>query len=236
MKKSLVALAVLSTAFALTPIANAQEPVTPYFEFRQAPRPGASFSIFILNGTCPGGPVSITSPGFAGPVDLSTLTGTFVNVKGAQTATLKCKDTAETGERPFFLHEAPPSTDHYLDKEEYAPGEKIEVYLEPSWKCQSPATSAGFTAPAQLTRYLAPGGGIYSLVGETTAVSTPGTYYASLRCSSGPTKDTMFKVKAAPSTPPVTTPPTTTSPTPKPGAKPVVKPKGAPQTGGGGTA
>lgn len=231
MQKSVVALAVLSAAFALTPIAQAQEDVTPSFTFAGMQRPGAQFKITIKDGTCPGGPVSITSAGFTGPVDLPSLTGTFVEQTGAYTATLKCKDTTKSGELTFTLSEAQtPRTDPFLDKTEYAPGETIKIFLQRGRKCSGPATSPGFAAPAELTQLQQPE--LYPLTGETTAGATPGTYQAKIQCITE-TVTNQFTVKANPVTPPTSTSPTTTKPGPKP---PVVKPKGAPQTGGGGTA
>ncbi|WP_156213833.1 hypothetical protein [Lentzea aerocolonigenes] len=228
MKKTVVALAVLGTAFALTPIANAQEDVTPSFGFQGMQRPGAQFKITIKDGTCPGGPVSLTSAGFTA-VDLPSLTGTFVDQVGNYTATLKCKDTTEIGELSYSLAEAQtPRTDPFLDKAEYAPGEQIKIYLQRGRKCSGPATSPGFAAPAELTQIWQPEN--YPLTGETTAGTTPGTYQAKIQCITETVTNT-FTVKAPPTTG------TTNPPAPKPGAKaPVVKPKGAPQTGGGGTA
>jgi hypothetical protein len=232
MKKTVVALAVLGTALALTPMASAQEEATPRFDLGFVTAPGASFKIWIKDGTCPGGPVSITSTGFA-TVDLPSLSGTFVKQEGSHTATLKCKDTTKVGEIEYTLSEpAPPNTDPFLDKAEYAPGEKIRIHLVHGYKCNGPATSPGFAAPAELTQVRAPDGSP-SLVGETTAGSTPGAHQATIKCLTRSITN-QFTVKAPPANPPTNTnPPTTT----KPGAKPpVVKPKGAPQTGGGGTA
>ncbi|MDT7785403.1 MAG: hypothetical protein QOF58_3822, partial [Pseudonocardiales bacterium] len=141
MKKTVVALAVLSAAFAMTPIASAQEDVAPTFYFQGMQRPGAQFKITVKDGTCPGGPVSLASAGFAS-VDLPSLSGTFVEQTGEYTATLKCKDTTKTGELSFSLNEAQtPRTDPFLDKAEYAPGEKIRIHLERGYKCSGPAMS-----------------------------------------------------------------------------------------------
>jgi hypothetical protein len=225
LKRSAAALLALGTAFALTPTAGAQEDVTPIFNFGESVlRPAGLFKVTIQEGTCPGGPVSITSPGFAA-VDLPSLTGTFVGQEGVYTATLKCKGTAKVGEQQFVLTApAPPVSGSFLDKDEYAPGERIKIFLRDTHRCGYTATSNGFTAPAELT-LVRPG---YSLEGATTAVATPGTYQASIPCGmTGPVVDT-FTIKAAP-----TPPPGNPAPKPKP---PIVKPKGAPDTGGGGTA
>ncbi|MDX3656939.1 hypothetical protein PV646_06425 [Streptomyces sp. ID05-26A] len=123
---------------------------------------------------------------------------------------------------PSFSPE--PVAGSFLDKDEYAPGERIKIFLLDTHRCGYTASSKGFTAPAELT-LVRPG---YSLEGATTAVTTPGTYQAEIPCGmTGPVVDT-FTIKAKP-----TRPPGNPAPKPKP---PIVKPKGAPDTGGGGTA
>ncbi|GGM84396.1 hypothetical protein GCM10011609_20630 [Lentzea pudingi] len=114
----------------------------------------------------------------------------------------------------------PPVIGSFLDKDEYAPGERIEIFLVDTHRCGYTATSPGFTAPAELA-LVRPG---YSLRGATTAVARPGTYRAEIPCGmTGPVVDT-FTIAPQPGNP---------VPKPKP---PIVKPKGAPDTGGGGTA
>jgi hypothetical protein len=225
-KRPLTVLAVIGTALALAPAAGAQEEVTPKFSLG-----GTSFGIntaftaTITEGTCPGGPVSLTSPGFASPADLETLYGRFGSTAGTYTATLKCKDTAKEGTVTFELTAPVPRQEQFLDKEEYAPGEAINIFLERGYKCGfEGAVSEGFTAPAQLKQSRP---GDHGLTGQTTAVATPGTYQATIKCLSWSVADT-FTVKA-----PATPPPGTPAPKPQ---RPIVKPKGAPETGGGGTA
>ncbi|MEU0881220.1 hypothetical protein ABZ345_21640 [Lentzea sp. NPDC005914] len=225
-RKSAAALLAFSSAFALTPMASAQEPVKPEFSFGGATvfGPGNGFTAKIEEGTCPGGPVSLTSPGFAS-VDLARLSGTVVTTTGQYTATLKCKDTTETGTLGFTVEWLkPPRNDPFLDKAEYAPGETIRINLEFGFKCLGEATSAGFTAPAKLAN-----AGNGRVISETTAIATPGTYEAAIFCANNSVVN-QFTIKAAPAAPP---PQGTPAPKPKP---PIVKPKGAPQTGGGGTA
>jgi len=228
-KRSAAVLLAFGTAFALTPMAGAQEAVTPKFSFAGTNfSPGGAFTATIEEGTCPGGPGSLTSPGFAS-VDLATLSGKVVTAPGAYTATLKCKDTTEAGTASFTV-EAPkaPRTDPFLDKAEYVPGETIRIALENGRKCGFEASSEGFTAPAPLTI----SGGTTErprLVGEAKAGNAPGNYQATIRCINEPVVN-QFTIKAGPTTPPL---PGNPAPKPKP---PIVKPKGAPETGGGGTA
>jgi hypothetical protein len=176
--------------------------------------PGDGFAATIMEGTCPGGPVSLTSPGFAS-VDLATLRGKVVTAPGSYTATLRCKDTTEEGTFGFYI-EVPrnPSEGVFLDKEVYAPGETIKVHEQhPSCAGQS-AVSQGFVAPAV----------IHDGYGETKAIDTPGTYVVAFWCAFPGTGYDQFTIK-------VPTPPQPGNPKP-----PIVKPKGAADTGGGGTA
>jgi hypothetical protein len=229
-KRSAAVLLAFGTAFALTPMAGAQEAVTPKFSLSGTDfMPGSGFTVVIDAATCHGGPVSITSPGFAGRVDLAALSGTFVTASGTYTATLKCRHTTEAGTHSFtIVKPKAPRTDPFLDKAEYAPGETIRIALEDGRKCGFEASSEGFTAPAPLTI----SGGTTEhprLVGEAKAVNAPGSYQATIRCINEPVVN-QFTVKAQPTTPPL---PGNPAPKPKP---PIVKPKGAPETGGGGTA
>ena len=222
-KRSAALLLAFGTAFALTPMAGAQEPVKPVFSLLWDSHPGAAFAVSIKADTCPGGPVSLTSPGFAS-FNLGSLSGQVVTTPGTYTATLKCKDTTEVGTTDFTI--VPPRSDSFLDKAVYAPGETIRISLKDGYKCWVPATSEGFTAPANLTQVHGDGDRV---VGETTAITTPGTYTATIPCLKGGPVVNQFTIKAS-ATPP---PPGTPAPKQKP---PIIKPKGAPQTGGGGTA
>ncbi|MFS8096558.1 hypothetical protein LFM09_05395 [Lentzea alba] len=120
-------------------------------------------------------------------------------------------------------------TDPFLDKAEYGPGETINIHLARGYKCGTygGATSDGFTAPAELTQG---GPDNWPLTGKTTAVDKPGSYEAIIKCLTGSVVN-KFTIKVPPTT--TTTPPAPTPPGRKP---PIVKPKGAPDTGGGGTA
>ncbi|MFS8096557.1 hypothetical protein LFM09_05390 [Lentzea alba] len=230
--RTLAALAAIGTTLALTPAASAQE-VTPKFtlESESALGPNSfktftSFGVIVEEGTCPGGPASVESNGgFWTPVQLISMRGTFGKIGGTYTATLKCKDTTKAGTVTFQLTEPKPRTDPFLDKAEYAPGETITIHLDRGYKCglDKLAHSEGFTEPAALT----PGGTStgYDLRGRATAVDKPGTYEAKIRCLQDSVVNTFtIKPKAA-------TPPPGLGPKP-----PIVKPKGAPETGGGGTA
>ncbi len=218
-KSSAAVLAAAGMAFALTPMAGAREAVAPQFWLTSPVyAPGDGFGAMIVEGTCPGGAVSLTSPGFAS-VDLATLHGKLVTAPGSYTATLKCKDTTEEGTFGFYI-EVPrnPSQGVFLDKEEYAPGETVKVHEQhPSCEGAS-AVSDGFVAPAV----------IHNGYGETKAIDTPGTYVVTFWCAFPGAGFDQFTIKAPTSPPPAGNP----KPKPKP---PIVKPKGAPQTGGGGT-
>lgn len=227
-KRSVAALAALAAALAVTPIAAAQEAVTPAFRLvGKVFSPGDGFTVTITEGTCPGGPVSLTSPGFAS-VDLAALRGRVVTTPGSYTATLKCKDTTEVGTSQFEIQRATdPSKGTFLDKEEYAPGQTVTVYGQhPS--CgggHATAVSQGFVAPAVLDK-VASHGGSY---GEAKAIDTPGTYVVTLWCAFPGLQHDQFTIKV----PSTTTPPAPAPPGRKP---PIVKPKGPADTGGGGTA
>jgi hypothetical protein len=211
-KRSVAALAALAAALAVTPSAGAQEEVTPKFSLEGTFHTGTEFFAQVEEDTCPGGPVSITSPGFVAPVDLTRRRGRFSNLVGAALATLKCKDTTKEGTFQFSLTPPPDASKGVLlDKEVYAPGETIMVHAgHPSCEFRT-ALSDGFVAPAV----------IHDGYGVAKAIDTPGTYVMSLACAMTGEQYDQFTIKA----------PGKPKPTP-----PVVKPKGAPDTGGGGTA
>lgn len=227
LKRFIAVAAAFGAVFALTPTVSAQEAVEPKFSLGGTVFPkGSEFTVTIEEGTCPGGPVSIVSTGFW-TFDAATLRGRFVLGEGTFDATLTCKDTTKTGTVRFELQDLPQTTP-FLDKKQYAPGEAIKISLGWHFTCGPTVGSEGFAAPVQLRS--APGGGWY---GEGKAVDAPGTYEVRIGCKYGSFLNT-FTVKAPPTpTPPTTTQPPGPSPRPKP---PVVKPKGAPDTGGGGTA
>lgn len=222
-KRPAAVLLAFGAAFALTPVAGAQEPVKPVVSWSGIPifEPGATFRALVEQDTCPGGPVSFTSPGIAS-VKLPELTGTVGTTLGEYTATLTCKDTTEVGTLRFTVRK--PYSDQFLDKAEYAPGEPIKIEVENPWKClgAAQANSEGFVERIYLS---AVDGG--RKTGVATAADTPGTYLAVVSCTKG-TMSNQFTIKAGP-----TTPPPPGNPKPKP---PIVKPKGAPDTGDGSTA
>lgn len=228
-KRSVAALAALAAALAVTPIATAQQEVTPQFSLGSTSYlKGSEFTVTIEEGTCPGGPVAITSEGFVAPVDLTTLRGRFINSGGYHFATLKCKDTTNEGRISFVINDPDGNKVEFLDKDVYAPGETIKINGSglPSG-CRSPSTasSEGFVATVQLRR------DANSTVqyGEGKAIDTPGDYRAWIRCGLVGDRFDRFTIKV----PPTTTPPAPTPPGRKP---PIVKPKGPADTGGGGTA
>ncbi|WP_158844375.1 hypothetical protein [Saccharothrix deserti] len=96
-----------------------------------------------------------------------------------------------------------------------------------------PVTSPGFTAPIEWGSDT-PGtaGAIY---GAGAVIDTPGKYVASLECRNGQSRaEVEFTILQPTTTPPTTEPPAPPTTTPAP--PPIKKPKGAPETGGGGTA
>lgn len=232
-RKAAAALLAFGVAFALTPAAGAQEPVKPVVSWSGMSifDPGETFRAVVEQDTCPGGPVSFTSPGIAS-VKLPELIGTVGTTLGEYTATLTCKDTTEVGTLRFTIKK--PYSDQFLDKAEYAPGEPIKIDVENPPRClgSAYASSEGFVERVSLSEV---GGG--RKTGVATAAVTPGTYWASVSCTKG-SMSNQFTIKALPTTPPpgTTAPrPGPTTPKQKPKA-PIVKPKGAADTGGGGTA
>ncbi len=224
-KRSVAALAVLAATLAVTPTAGAQE-VTPQFSLGSDASflKGSEFTVTITEGTCPGGPVSITSPGFVAPVDLTTLRGRLINSAGAYSAKLKCKDTTNEGAIPFYITDPDGNRVEFLDKDVYAPGETIKIDGRglPSACRGFLADSEGFVAQVSLSR-----NANNIPYGEGKAIDTPGDYQAWVHCGIVGDRFDRFTIKVP------TSPPPAGNPKPKP---PIVKPKGAPQTGGGGTA
>jgi hypothetical protein len=114
-----------------------------------------------------------------------------------------------------------PRDTFFLDKTEVEAGGDISVVKTKQSGCGEIATSPGFTAPVEI-KYEAGN----TRIGNGKAVGTAGAYQVEMICEGKPVHQ-QFVVKAKA--------PTTI--TEKPQAKaPIVKPKGAPQTGGGGTA
>lgn len=116
-----------------------------------------------------------------------------------------------------------------LSPNQLQPGGTIVITLISDFpldfKCGGRATSPGFVAPIEI--------GFFShtrLRGEGRVIQKPGTYTIRIPCDPGNFLTGFFTIVGSPST----RPPTNPSPTNPPPT--VVKPKGAPQTGGGGTA
>jgi hypothetical protein len=218
---SAVAFAAVAAAVVTGPNAFAQEEVTPRFGL--APnvlQMGQHFEVQPEKGTCPGGTEHTTSPGFVKPLPAGDLHGIVIDVPGRYTATLKCKGSSKTGTAEFEVTDRRATPRFRIVPDALAPGQHFEVQIEKG-DCEKGGrvVSAGFRAPL-------PAGDLHGI-----AVYQPGTYYAQLFCAdhayAGSAK---FEVLAA-----APSPSATPSATQKP-RTPVVKPKGAPQTGGGGTA
>ncbi|HUQ55981.1 hypothetical protein [Lentzea sp.] len=202
--------------------AGAQEEVTPQFTIEpNVLLVNQHFEVRPERGTCPGGTEHTTSPGFVAPLPAGDLHGIVVAVPGRYTATLKCKGSSKTGTAGFEVVEQ--GDTFFLPMTEVEAGGDISVIRTKQSNCGQVATSPGFTAPIEL---------VYesrnTRIGNGEVVDRPGTYQAEMVCGGRPVHQ-QFVVRAKA--------PTSTSATEKPRVKaPVVKPKGAPQTGGGGTA
>ncbi len=230
-KRSAAVLLAFGTAFALTPMAGAQEAVTPKFSLSRTDfMPGNDFTVMIEAATCPGRAVSVTSPGFAAPVDLATLSGRFGTAPGTYTATLKCKDTTEAGTAQLHHPEAEGPAHrpvprqggvHARRDDPDRPGERPEV------RARSELRGLHGTGAAhdQRRNDRAPATGGRGQ-GRQRARQLPGDDPLHQRVGGQPVHDQG----RADHPPPL---PGNPAPKPKP---PIVKPKGAPETGGGGTA
>jgi hypothetical protein len=181
-------------------------------------------------------PTAATSPGFHRPAKLEpTAEGGLrgvthaVEQSGEYTATAECGGKSYSAQ--FTVVDQPPPSGWSFGPDEVEPGGTVTASISKFVCIPQPATSPGFTEPLGVS--IVPPS---LFQGSTKVIMTPGTYTATFRCSGNPTPLLrQFTIKAPPTT---TTPPATTTP---PGAKPkpkppIVKPKGAPQTGGGGTA
>ena len=174
---------------------------------------------------------AVTSPGFQEPITLSPMpgdpgklhgAGQVVTELGTYTATVQCDAKTLTATFSVRLHEVVWS----LSPAEVEPGGTIyaegRIYDSGGCAPKEPLTSPGFAAPLEFH-----GGNLGRISGSTKVITTPGTYEVAWQCANRPERSVKtFRILG--------TPPTTT-PSP-PGKPPIVKPKGAPQTGGGGTA
>ncbi|WP_156213834.1 hypothetical protein [Lentzea aerocolonigenes] len=177
-------------------------------------KPGQAFEVQIDQNDCPDGGM-IYSDGFREKKLLNTVHGVAGDKPGNYFATLYCSTAGTIYNSASFEIVPLTANDRFtLDKAEYAPGEQIKATAPASALCIGNLSSTGFVAPIKLARE---SDQLFSGTGKT--IEAPGDYVASMTCNNM-TVTQNFKVTAQ-----------------KPKAKaPVVKPKGAPQTGGGGTA
>lgn len=177
-------------------------------------KPGQHFEVQIDQNDCPDGGM-IYSDGFREKKLLGTVHGIAGDKPGNYFATLYCSTPGTMYNSASYEIVPLTANDRFtLDKAEYAPGEQIKATAPASANCIGNLSSTGFTAPIKLARE---SDQLFSGTGK--AVEAPGAYVASMTCNNM-TVTQNFTVAAQ-----------------KPKAKaPVVKPKGAPQTGGGGTA
>jgi hypothetical protein len=181
---------------------------------------------------------TVTSPGFNEPITLTPVpddpvqlrgTGAAVDRSGTYTATVQCDGKTLTAQFTVL----PREMYWWLEKAEVEPGGKITAYhamfscrtAEGQYAALEPLHSPGFVAPL----VLAPNLMRSTAYGSTTVITTPGVYEVVAQCQDRPERSVKtFRILGTPPAPP---PPGT--PKPKP---PIVKPKGAPDTGGGGSA
>jgi hypothetical protein len=235
--------AAIVLALALAPMASAQD--EPGLEVYPASvEPGAILGTGIKGGCDQDS--DVTSPGFTAPVGLVAVggdrnnlwgNGTAVSTPGTYTATAKCDARTLTTRFTVLPHTAP---SWWLNPVEVQPGGEISAGSDRLGSCPGgpvgPATSPGFAAPLQFTE----GGNFGRFSGRTTVITEPGRYTATLKCAGTPIAGELeFTVLGTPSTPTKTTPTKTTTKTTSPAPAKhtqVVVPRGAPATGGGGTA
>lgn len=228
MKRSIAVLSALGLLTVLPATAQAQEglTVTP-----SSVRAAGVVGVELLG--CGASEAVATSQGFPAPLRLvpngvARLTGSthVIAVAGTYPVTAACGDRTYTAS---FTVQEPQPLRWYLLPAEVEPGGTMTGGGDMNTGCHgAEITSPGFAAPLKFTR----GGNFGRFSGDTTAITTPGTYTATFHCQGGTRTDTTtFTIKGTPPT--TTTPPAGPAPKPK---KPIVKPKGAPQTGGGGTA
>ncbi|MET9628940.1 hypothetical protein ABZX92_15890 [Lentzea sp. NPDC006480] len=233
MRKALATIAVALTAAAtFTPLAAAQQQPTLQLPATVKAHGGLS----VETGPCETFS-TVTSPGLKEPITLSPIPGEpnklrgfgeAVRKTGTYTAIVQCGNKTLTAQFTVEL-----KIGWWFGPLEVEPGGKIYANGDMTSGCRavSPLTSPGFAAPLELASAGMWGG----YRGETTVTTIPGTYEVVWQCNDGPERDVKtFRVLGDPPVPPTTTTqPPPGKPQPKP---PIVKPKGAPQTGGGGTA
>ncbi|MFI9816967.1 hypothetical protein [Saccharothrix variisporea] len=234
--------ALLLTATPTTPIAAAEQGF-PGIDFRLTPlevEPGGVITASTAAPSCNAtgfGPV--TSPGFVAPIEWGKYPGgptaqgeargntRVITTPGTYTATVRCLQKPDFAEVTFTILEPKPLRAFSLFPLELQPGAEITGTMPVDNDCTGTTiTSPGFVAPLELQTEA---GNVSELGGKTTVVSTPGTYQAVMTCRDGPFA-VSFTVLGQP---PAADPPTNDPPQTQP---PIKKPKGAPETGGGGTA
>lgn len=233
MKRSIALLSALGLLTVLPATALAQDGLT------VAPASVRAAGVVGVDLLGCGAPEAVaTSQGFPAPLRLvpngtARLTGSthVVATAGTYTVTAECNGRTYTAS---FTVEEPRPLQWYLHPAEVEPGGMVTGGGDMHTGCNgAEITSPGFAAPLKFTR----GGNFGRFSGDTTVITTPGTYTATFHCQGGTRTDTRtFTIKGTPPTTPPTTTPPAAGPAPKPKPKPVVKPKGAPETGGGGTA
>jgi hypothetical protein len=156
--------------------------------------------------------------------DKKIVVGLFVAIMLVSTSTAAAQP-------PDPPSQSPPTSvqteqDHFhlsLSPTEVQAGGAIRVQLSSDYPldatCGGQATSPGFVAPITLNF-----ASHTTHTGEGLVIDEPGTYQATVPCTSGSSLTASFAVVGSPSTSQPTNPPPT-----------IVKPIGAPQTGGGGT-
>lgn len=187
---------------------------TPRFKLEPSKlKPGQAFEIQFEKGDCGEGG-TVVSTGFKAKVAPGSLHGFAADTPGKYIAEAYCTGHAYKGTAEFQIIPLHPNDTFALDRLEYAPGEKVTASYLLEAKCVGDLNSTGFVAPIKFRPDAPP-----VMVGTGKVIDTPGAYEASMTCDNTIIKRT-FTVKAQ-----------------KPKAKaPVIKPKGAPETGGGGTA
>ncbi|EMD28441.1 hypothetical protein [Amycolatopsis azurea] len=188
--KSAMVMAVAALGMAVAPAAASAETEPSLRVYPTEVRPNEIFGTGI-GGGCDSYS-AVTSPGFAGPVELVAVGGDRENlwgngpasgVPGTYTATATCDGKTLTTQFTV-LDYAPPSWG--LGPREVAPGGEISGGSDTIYGCpggpEGAATSPGFAEPLQWTR----GGNFGRFSGTTTVVTTPGTYTATLKCKGTP--------------------------------------------------
>lgn len=222
-----------------TPITAAAQPGVPGIGFSLSPlevQPGGVITAQASAPQCNAtgfGPV--TSPGFVAPIEWGKFPGgpgaqgqlsgntRVITTPGTYTATVKCLNEPDFAEVTFTILAPPPLRAFSLYPLELDPGAEINGRMPVTNDCTGRTiTSPGFVAPLELQTEP---GNFPELAGKTTVVSTPGTYQAVMTCRDGPFTVSFTVLGTPPQDPPQHQP-----------KQPVKKPKGAPETGGGGTA